>query len=113
MGLRIGGGGDGRVGRNGPALGAVTGLHEEFVEREFDGGANDVERIRRRDRVTDAFSVVDGVGGGGSGKEKGGGTKVGGEERGEAKQDVMRGGCDNGDGGVGLLEVVVGEVGVL
>jgi len=96
------GSGDGKVGMNGPALGALTGLHEEFVEGEFAGGANDVERVQSRDRVTDAFSVVDGVGGGGSGKEKGGGTKVGGEERGEAKQDVMRGGCGKGGGGVGL-----------
>jgi len=39
------GSGDWRVGRNGPHIGAVTRLHEEFVEGEFNRGADDVERI--------------------------------------------------------------------
>jgi hypothetical protein len=90
----------GVVGRNWPRLGAVTGLHEKFVEREFDCWADDVERIRSRERVTDAFTVVHLVREGGSGKEKGRGTKVGRKERGEAKKGIVgtSSGCGNGGG---------------
>lgn len=84
MGLRIGGR-DGRIGRHWPRLGVVTGLHEEFVKREFDSRTDDVKRIRGRGRLTDAFAVVHRVRDGGGRKEKGRGAKVARKEGGEAK----------------------------
>lgn len=88
IGLRISGGGGGIDGHR-PPLGAVTGLHENFVEREFDSRADDVERIRCRSRMTDAFTVVHRVRDGGGRKEKSRGTKVGRKEGGEAKEGVL------------------------
>ena len=47
MGLRVGGR-DGGIDGHWPRLGAVAGLHEEFVEGEFDGRTDDVKRVRGR-----------------------------------------------------------------
>jgi hypothetical protein len=104
----------GVVGGNRPRLRAVAGLHEKFVEGEFDGWANDVERIRRRDRVTNAFTVIHGVRDGGGGKQKGRGTKVGRKEGGETKKGIVgtSTGCGNGSGSVRVFAVVV-SVGVV
>lgn len=105
----------GVVRRNRPRLRAVPGLHEEFVEGEFDSWANDVERIRRRDRVTDAFTVIHRVRDGGGGEQKGRGTKVGRKEGGETEERFMgtSTGCGNGSGSVRVFAVVVGVVGVV
>jgi hypothetical protein len=105
----------GGVRRNWPGLGAVTGLHEEFVEGEFDRWADDVERIRGRERVTDAFAVVHRIREGGIGEEKGRGTKVTRKERGEAEKSIVgtSSGCGNGGGGVRVIAFLVGVVGVI
>jgi hypothetical protein len=75
MGLRIRGR-DSGIDRHWPRLGVVTGLHEDFIKREFNNGTDDVKRIRGRGRMTDTFVVVHGVHDYGGRKEKGKGTNI-------------------------------------
>jgi len=105
MGLRIGG-----IDRHWPRLGAVTGLHEEFVKRELDSRTDDVKRVRGRGRMTDALAVVHRVCDGGGRKEKGRGTKVGREEGGETKQGILKAGTGCV---LRIFEVVLSVVSVL
>jgi hypothetical protein len=112
MGLRIGGR-DGGIDRYWPRLGAVAGLHENFVKREFDGGTDDVKRIRVRARMADAFAVVHGVRDGGGRKEKGRGTKVARKEGREAKQGILKTSTGCGNGVLVLFGVLLSVVGVL
>jgi hypothetical protein len=112
IGLRIRGR-DGGIDRHWPRLGAVTGLHEDFVKREFDSGTDDVKRIRGRGGMTDAFAVVHGVRDCGGRKEKGRGTKVGRKEGGEAKQSILKTSTGCGNGVLRIIGVVLSVVGVL
>jgi hypothetical protein len=109
MGLRISSRGGG-IDRHWPRLGAVTGLHEEFVKREFDSGTDDVKWIWGRAGMTDALAVVHGVRDGGSRVEKGRGTKVGRKEGGEAKQGILKISTGCGNGVLCIAWVVVGVV---
>ena len=107
--MRIGG----RIDRHWPRFGAVAGLHEDFVKREFDGRTDDVERIGSRARMTDAFAVVHRVRDGGGRKEKGRGTKVGRKEGGEAKHGILKTNTCCGNGVLRIIAVVLRVVGVV
>ena len=111
VGLSISGRGGGIDG-HWPGLGAVTGLHEEVVKREFDSRTDDVERIRGR-RMTDAFAVIHRVCDARCRKEKGRRTKVGRKEGGEAKQGILKTSIGCGNGVLRIFAVVLSVVGVI